>query len=99
MKRESHHLGGLVELDGRHGGHLRQISIELERSSGDPKVSSQLIHTLKLREASLIESTFNGGSMLQDIRQVKTVNGVSVKEWMEIEDFSRRTAVDRKSVV
>jgi transcription termination factor Rho len=94
MKPQSHGSPALLELDGRRGGHLRQFSLELERGQGDPKVASQLIGALRLREASVIETASNGGRMVQDARQVKAINGISVDAWMNTEEFSRRTAVD-----
>jgi transcription termination factor Rho len=66
----------------------------MERRPGDTKVSSQLIHALKLREASLIVSTTNGDRTLHDTRHVKTINGISTEDWSHLEDFSQRTAVD-----
>ena len=95
MKQQSHsYSSGLLEFDGRRGGYLRTLSLELDRGHHDVKVVPQLIHALRLREASLIETTTNGNRMLQDARQVKTINGISINAWMNTEEFSRRTAID-----
>src|SRR5262249_45439884 len=70
------------------------ISLELERERTDIKVSPQLIRTLQLREASMIASSGNGNRLLQDSRQVKSINGVSLEAWKSFPEFSRRTAID-----
>lgn len=94
MKHESHTSTGLLELDGHRGGHLRQLSLELDRGHQDLKVSHQVIRALHLREASMVETLTNGNRMLQDVKQVKTINGISLDAWMNTEEFSRRTAID-----
>ncbi|HTK82306.1 MAG TPA: transcription termination factor Rho [Bacteroidota bacterium] len=85
---------GLLELEGHRGGQLRKLSLELERERDDVKVSPQIIHALQLREASLVESFVNGGRLLQHKQQVKTINGVSTEDWLKVQEFSRRTAID-----
>src|ERR1043165_1872089 len=94
MTQTSHPTAGLLEFDGHRGGHLRKVSMELDRRPGDAKVTSQLIRALKLREASMIESTANGDRTLHESRHVKSINGVTAEEWSHLPDFSQRTAVD-----
>ncbi len=84
----------LLELDGNRGGHLRQFSIELERQQRDRQVSHQLIRSLKLREASVIESVIDNRSPISDVRHIKTVNGKTPDAWIQVEEFPHRTAVD-----
>jgi transcription termination factor Rho len=84
----------LLELDGHRGGYLRKFSIEMDRHRDDAQVSTRLIRALKLREGSVIESTVRNRESLSDAQQVKSINGLTVDAWMNIEEFSRRTAVD-----
>ena len=86
---------GLLELDGRHGGTLRQLSLDLERRPDDTKVPPHLIAPYKLREGSLIECSLKRGHRGQrEIDTILTINGLKPEDWKKIEDFSRRTAID-----
>ena len=86
---------GLLELDGRRGGHLRRLSIELDRSPADPYVSPSMISRFVLRSACFIECTTKRGDQgKQEVAGIKSINGLEPEEWKYVEDFARRTAVD-----
>lgn len=86
---------GLLELDGHRGGFLRKPTIEIDKSPDDPRVTMNVIRQYKLREACLIDCTTRGtGRGAPDVDRVRSVNGLEPEEWMYVEEFSRRTAVD-----
>jgi len=86
---------GLLELEGHHDGYLRQLSLELERSDADPHVSTNLIRQYKLREGCFVEGTTKRtGRGGQEIVEILHVNGKKNSEWIGVEEFSQRTAID-----
>lgn len=86
---------GLLEFEGRHGGHLRQLSQRLDGTPGDPFMPPDLIARFKLREASIIKGTVltrqHGHPVVSGIT---SVNNMAPEEWMHVEEFTRRTAID-----
>ena len=86
---------GLLELEDHRGGRLRPISVELDKSGGDPHVSPQIISRYGLRSACFLECmTKPGGAGAPQVAGIKSVNGLDPEEWKYVEDFSHRTAVD-----
>ena len=86
---------GLVEMDGFRGGTLRQLSLELGKNPGDPRLSGRLLQQYKLRDACMIECTTKRGDRgTHEVDRIQTINGLDPDEWMYVEDFARRTAVD-----
>ncbi len=86
---------GILEIDGKHGGKLRELSLEVEPRPGDPRVSSQIITQYRLREACVVEcSTKKGNRGLPEIEFIRSINGLHPEKWRKVEEFSRHTAVD-----
>lgn len=86
---------GVLELEGVHAGHLREISIEMERRENDVRVSPQLIRQWKLREGCLLDVRFAHGSGRNNhIKEIVSINGKKPEEWIEVQELSRRTAID-----
>src|SRR5712692_8519808 len=86
---------GLLELDGRRGGHLRKLSIELDRQPGDPYVSPSTISRFVLRNACFVEGTTKRAEQGKpEVAGIRKVNGLEPDEWKYVEEFSSRTAVD-----
>lgn len=86
---------GLLELDGRRGGHIRQLSINLEKQSTDPYISPSVINRFLLRNACFLEGTTRRGDQGKpEVGGIKAINGLEPDEWKYVEEFSRRTAVD-----
>ena len=88
-------MTGLIELDGRHGGQLRKLSLELGSNPADPRIAPHIITRWRLREGCLLEYTVKRGPRgAVEIDDVKRINGLEPDEWKYVEDFARRTAVD-----
>ncbi|MDI6766215.1 MAG: transcription termination factor Rho [Bacteroidota bacterium] len=86
---------GILEIDGKHGGNLRELSSEINHRPGDPRVPSQIITQYRLREACLIEcSTKKGNRGVPEIEFIRKINGLHPEKWKKVEEFSRHTAVD-----
>lgn len=86
---------GILEIDGKHGGHLRELSLEMERRPDDLKVSSQIISQYRLREASLVECSIKRGNRgSPEIEIIRKINDLHPEKWKKVEEFSRHTAVD-----
>ena len=88
-------FSGILEIEGKHGGSLRQLSLEIEPRPDDPRIPTHTITEYRLREACLVSCTTKRGHRgLQEIAAVRTINGLHPEKWKKIEDFSRRTAID-----
>jgi transcription termination factor Rho len=86
---------GLLEMDGRRGGYVRRLSIELDREPDDPFVTPSQAAALGLRNACFLEYTVKRGDRGKtEIAAVKSINGLPPDEWKYVEDFARRTAID-----
>ena len=85
---------GLLEYDHRRGGFLRQLSINMETQHSDPHVSSHLIQRWKLRDASVLECAAKRGHHGSEVTDIHKINELDADTWVNIEEFSRRTAVD-----
>jgi transcription termination factor Rho len=59
---------GILELDGRRGGRLRQPSLMIDRRPGDPFIGPELISRWNLREGSMVEIALaaHGGTSTGD---------------------------------
>jgi transcription termination factor Rho len=88
-------FSGILEIEGKHGGSLRQLSLEMDRRPDDPRIAAQTITEYRLREACLVSCTTKLGHRgIPEIATVRTINGLHPEKWKKVEDFSRRTAVD-----
>jgi len=88
-------FSGLLELNGRHGGWVRKISLEVERFPNDPHLSAGLISQYRLRPASMIECTLKQGRRgSSEVENIKTINGLQPAVWASVDEFSSRTAID-----
>jgi transcription termination factor Rho len=86
---------GLLEIGGKRGGWVRNISLEIERSPNDPHISEGLIFQYRLRPANTIEYTLKQhrrGS--PEIESIKSVNGMPLAAWANVDEFAHRTAID-----
>jgi transcription termination factor Rho len=87
-------LSGLLELDYRQGGYLRQVSLELETAQNDLRISMHEIRKYNLREGCYIECTTKRGNRgYPEIAEIFTINKIPPSEWQNVEEFSRRIAV------
>ena len=88
-------FSGMLEMDSRRGGHLRKLSIELDRLPSDPYVSPSMISRFVLRNACFLQcTTRRGEGGRPEVAVIKKINGLEPDEWKYVEDFARRTAVD-----
>jgi transcription termination factor Rho len=86
---------GILELDGRRGGRLRERSLLLEKQHTDPSVGQDLITRWKLREGSLVEANVEGGGHGGPrVTSLVSVNDLPPEEWATREEYSKLTAVD-----
>jgi transcription termination factor Rho len=86
---------GILEMDGKSGGRLRKLSLELEKNAADPFVPVHIAARAKLREGCLVEcSTKKNNRGQVEIAEIQTVNGLPLDAWTRVVDFARRTAVD-----
>jgi transcription termination factor Rho len=85
----------LLELDQRGNGYLRTLSLELDTTPNDIRVSSHLIRQLGLREGVLIEPIQKPGlRSIERPTDIVSVNGLALDAWRALPDFSQRTAID-----
>jgi len=67
----------------------------MERHPGDPRISSSLIHRLKLRDACFLEClNKRNGQRVPEIDEIITINSLHPNQWLQTEEFSHRTAID-----
>lgn len=86
---------GLLESDGRHGGHLRELSFEIDPRPRDPRLPPHLIARYHLREACIVEASLRFSHRgAREVDAIKSINGLEPAEWGFVEEFSRRTAID-----
>lgn len=86
---------GLLENDRNAGGHLRQVSLELETNRNDPAVMPQVIRQFNLRDSCLIEGIVdNGARGRKEVKSILSINHLPPEEWKRKEDLSQRTAID-----
>lgn len=86
---------GLLELDHRRGGFLRQVTLEMDIDRDDPAVPLDMIRKHNLREACFIEGTCGiGARRNREISRIDSVNALLPEEWHNKPELSRRTAVD-----
>jgi transcription termination factor Rho len=86
---------GILELEGRGGGRLRELSLMLDKKPGDAFISQDRILKWKLREGSMVEATLSdGGRQGPRVENVISVNGLTIDEWRAREEFSKLTAID-----
>ncbi len=90
-KRE---VRGIVEFDERGGAFLRR-PLDLDRYPDDPLVRPDILRRHKLREGCEVAGTVVLNQKRQPVVDaVHSVNGLPVTEWLAVEEFSRRIAVD-----
>ncbi|TAK56734.1 MAG: transcription termination factor Rho [Bacteroidetes bacterium] len=86
---------GLLEIDQRHGGFLRQISTELTPREDDAHIGFKLIDQWDIRPGCwvecLVRRQYRGNS---DAVRVLKINGKEPAEWTLVEELPRRTAID-----
>lgn len=86
---------GILEIDQRHGGYLRQISIEMTPREDDPHIGFRLIDQWDIRPGSHVEcivrKQYRGGA---DVVRIMKINGKDPAEWTLVEELPRRTAID-----
>src|SRR2546426_5545290 len=85
---------GMLEMNGRSGGHLRQRSLEIDSRPDDPSVPHGLIGQFNIRNACMIECSVRQRGRIREAGELKSINGLPPEEWKYVEEFSRRTAVD-----
>lgn len=85
---------GIIEYQGRNGGHVRPVSIELSTSPTDPFIPAHIIARARLREGSLIECTVRRDGRGMQVDRILKVNNMEPASWAAVEDFPRRTAID-----
>ncbi|HLB01113.1 MAG TPA: transcription termination factor Rho [Bacteroidota bacterium] len=86
---------GILELDGRRGGRLRQHSLMIDRHPDDPHVTPDLISKWKLRDGSGVEGSVTGnGRGGRKISVVTAVNGLPPHDWASREEYQSLTAID-----
>jgi len=87
-------LTGVLEVEGRGAGYLRQRSLEMDAKPDDPLLPPQLIHQFNIRNACTIECSVRQRGRAREVAEIKSINGLPPEEWKYVEDFTRRTAID-----
>ncbi|MBI5215995.1 MAG: transcription termination factor Rho [Ignavibacteriae bacterium] len=86
---------GVLEIDQRHGGFLRQISIEMQPKETDPHINFRMIDQMDLRPGSMLECLVRRqGRGGPEVARVLKINGKDPMEWMHVDELPRRTAID-----
>lgn len=86
---------GVLELDGRHGGFLRERSLTLTPRNHDPYIPAALMHRWNLRGGCYVEGrTGRRERGKVEIDTVLAVNGMAPEEWKSVSLYSKRTAID-----
>ncbi len=85
----------LLEFDSRGNGFLRTLSLELDTTPNDIRISAHIIRQLNLREGCLLEPIVKPGlRTIERATDILSVNGLSLEAWSKVPEFSTRTAVD-----
>jgi transcription termination factor Rho len=84
---------GILEMDDRRGGHLRRVTLDLERTSNDARIGTGELYRWKLREGCLIEYRGLRNGRDRNIT-IDKINGLEPSVWAAREEFSRRIAID-----
>lgn len=91
---KENYFKGLLELSGKSGGHLRQLSLEIQRSKEDPHIPPHIVGTYNLRDACIIECSLKRNRRnVSEVDKINSINGISPDEWRKTEEFSRLIAV------
>jgi len=88
-------IQGLLEIEGKHGGFIRELSLTLERKPNDIKVNSNIIAQFNLRNANFIECSVKKTQRGRlEIDSIHKINGMHLDKWKYVKDFSRLTPID-----
>ncbi len=86
---------GILEIEPRHGGYLRQVSIEMAPKPDDPHLGFRMIDQWDIRPGSLVEcmvrKQYKGSP---EVVKIFKINGKTPPEWSLVEELPRRTAID-----
>ncbi|MBI5477096.1 MAG: transcription termination factor Rho [Ignavibacteriales bacterium] len=86
---------GILELDRRFGGFLRQISTEIDRQPRDPQLNYNKIREYSLREGCFIETKLQRSRHGKfEVGSILKINGLEPDVWKDVTEFSKRTAID-----
>ncbi|HEX9006734.1 MAG TPA: transcription termination factor Rho [Bacteroidota bacterium] len=87
-------FSGILELDDRRFGFVREKSLTLLRKPTDPFVPPALIADLQLRAGSLLqgEAEERQGKS-PEARRVTSVNGLEPEQWAQVQEFSTHEVV------
>jgi transcription termination factor Rho len=90
---------GILELDGRAGGFIRQQSIELARTPNDPKIEPHIVTRSHLRDACVVEASVTQRNRQTVVQNIVSVNGLTPEAWAKVHEYSRHTAIDPKELI
>jgi len=85
---------GIVELEGRRAGFMRQHSIGLAKSPGDAQLPAHILGAYAIRDASALEYSVRTSGRGAEVSTIQTINGLKPDAWKAVAEFSERTAVD-----
>lgn len=84
---------GVLEIESKGFGFLRQFSKEFFRTQHDPYVSTGLIREFALREGCLITGIAREKNNQVQLASVHDINGVSPSQYQHVLELTRQTAI------
>lgn len=91
---------GILEIEPRGFGFIRQISIDLKRLPSDPYVPPHIITSNRLRAGVLIEGkTSESSDGKLQLSEILHVNDMTPKKWFAVPDISQHTAVNPSEIL
>jgi transcription termination factor Rho len=91
---------GLLELDTRGFGFLRQLTSTIARGNADPYVPAGMIMKHNLRSGVVVTGTAARGSgESPEVKEIAGVNGLSPAAWSQARDFTHLTAVSPHEII
>ncbi|MDH3252917.1 MAG: transcription termination factor Rho [Ignavibacteria bacterium] len=100
-------FSGILEIDPKRFGFVREISHGMAREQHDPFVPPSLISQFQLRPGVVIEGTVSPSSGKRNSREsrspqvasIETVNGLTPDVWRELTEFSRHEVVSPHQLI
>ena len=95
-KKNSGLIEGVLEIDDRRQGFLRDPKRHLVPRDNDPTVSSEAIRKFALRGGELLTGPVGHGKRgpARHLSRVETIEGVAAKDWLPPTPLNETTAID-----
>jgi transcription termination factor Rho len=93
-------FSGILEIDPKRFGFVRQLSLTMKQTPSDVFVPASLIAQLHLRTGAFIEGTAaerKGKS--PEAQTIERINGLTPDEWVKVKEFSEHEVVSPHEVI